>query len=238
MQDQQSTTINLAPRRLRFIAAIIDAFLTSLHLFIILGLLAQITRTSVPFLWIFPIAIGAFILFLGQPFLLFVFLILMKVSDIFNLFYFLPALVSSYPFDSGSYFILYILVVIVLCLLYWAFMVVQIFFLVKKGQTIGKKIMDLRIIRLTNTLEGRSLRNRPIIFSINWVGIFLVRYVANSLICFLFSIVISIPTEFNNSKFLFGGLLLYELLDILLILLPSRRCFHDILAGTCVVKNR
>jgi uncharacterized RDD family membrane protein YckC len=112
--------------------------------------------------------------------------------------------------------------------------VIQILLLLRVGQTIGKKLANIKIVRLDSRRNGGFVAN------------VLIRYLANGLICFLFSLNISTTiSRFISDSFLYSdfilflaSLLLYELIDILFILRPDKRCFHDILAGTCVVTNR
>lgn len=90
-----------------------------------------------------------------------------------------------------------------LCLFYLAIVIgIHIFLLYKAGQTIGKRIMGIRITRPDGSHPSlwRSLA---------------LRYVLNGFL-------IAIP--------------LYALIDPAFILQPERRCLHDYLAGTIVIK--
>lgn len=80
--------------------------------------------------------------------------------------------------------------------------------LAKHGQTIGKKVAGTRIVDLTGNL-------RP--FSI----VFFVRYA-------LFGAIANIP--------IMGGI--FCLVDSLFIFRNDKRCIHDLIAGTRVVKAR
>ena len=88
-----------------------------------------------------------------------------------------------------------------------AFTLVQGYFLKTTGQTIGKKIVGMRIVTLDGEVPplGRVLGLRYLPLSIA------------SLIPY------------------FGGLV--NLVDVLLIFRADRRCLHDLLAGTRVVKT-
>ena len=88
-----------------------------------------------------------------------------------------------------------------------ALVIIQIYLLSTRGQTIGKKLLDVRIVRFEdNTNPG-------------FVKAFLLRAFVNGLIG-------AIP--------LIGGV--YTLVDICFIFRDDRRCIHDLIAGTQVVK--
>lgn len=80
----------------------------------------------------------------------------------------------------------------------------QLFLLITRGQTIGKKLLGIRIV--TFDTEANP----------GFVKVFLLRIVANAII---------------------GFLPLYGIVDILFIFRDDRRCIHDLLAGTKVVKG-
>ena len=85
--------------------------------------------------------------------------------------------------------------------------IVQIYLLSTRGQTIGKKLLDVRIVRFEDN-------SNP-----GFVKAFLLRAFVNGLIG-------AIP--------LFGGV--YSLVDICFIFRDDKRCIHDLIAGTQVVK--
>jgi len=86
-----------------------------------------------------------------------------------------------------------------------AFMVLQIVLLAKRGQTLGKMLLNVRIVRLDGTKA-------------DIMHVFLIRTMVPTLIGF-------IP--------MVGGL--FGLIDVLLIFREDRRCIHDLMAGTIVV---
>ncbi len=85
-------------------------------------------------------------------------------------------------------------------------LVIQIYLLVTRGQTLGKKFLGIRIVSFDD-------ESNP-----GFVKVFLLRMFVNGLIG-------AIP---------FVGLL-YSLTDILFIFREDRRCIHDLIAGTKVV---
>lgn len=86
--------------------------------------------------------------------------------------------------------------------------VVQCWFLSIDGQTIGKKPMNIRIVEVDTERNGGFVRN------------VVLRWIVNGLIA-------SIPYV--------GGF--YALVDILFIFRADKRCIHDFIAGTHVVKT-
>ena len=91
---------------------------------------------------------------------------------------------------------------------YSLLIIIQVYLLVKSGQTIGKKILKIRISQFHNP-------NKPVSF----FKIIILRFVINDLMYF-------IP--------IVG--LIYLALDHGLALFKPRRCIHDYLAGTVVTK--
>ena len=85
---------------------------------------------------------------------------------------------------------------------------IQVYLLIKSGQTIGKKILKIRISQFHNP-------NEPVSF----FKIIILRFVINDLV-YLIPII---------------GLI-YLALDHGLALFKPRRCIHDYLAGTVVIK--
>lgn len=84
---------------------------------------------------------------------------------------------------------------------------IQIFLLVTRGQTMGKKLLGIRIV---NYDDGAN----P-----GFIKIFLLRIFVNGLIC-------AVP--------LLG--LIYAVADICFIFRDDQRCLHDLIAGTVVVR--
>ena len=125
-----------------------------------------------------------------------------KAAAIDNLIIYVPAviLVSVFPKKEDIPGIasvalgLYLLVVVL----------VQGGFLVARGQTIGKKLVNIQIVRSKDGQNGGFVSN------------VLLRAIVNSIITL-------IP--------------LYLLIDVLFIFSDTKRCLHDRLAGTIVVKN-
>jgi uncharacterized RDD family membrane protein YckC len=88
-----------------------------------------------------------------------------------------------------------------------ALVAAQIWLLTAHGQTIGKRIMGLRIVKVSDMTNGG--------------------FVTNVLLRGLLSLAITaVPFV--------GGL--YALADVLFIFREDRRCLHDLIAGTCVIK--
>ena len=125
-----------------------------------------------------------------------------KAAAIDNLIIYVPAviLVSVFPKKEDIPGIasvalgLYLLVVVL----------VQGGLLVARGQTIGKKLVNIQIVRSKDGQNGGFVSN------------VLLRAIVNSIITL-------IP--------------LYLLIDVLFIFSDTKRCLHDRLAGTIVVKN-
>ncbi len=256
MRSQQPINLDLASRRLRFRAAIIDAFASVfpyLIFFLVVFVYYGIIQKPIfiqDYIFIFPLLFLLifilFLLYLGQPLFLLFLLIVPRVLSRFFLFpvFLGVSLPQVEPMNPGTRtipsssasssldilgFIGSLLLVSELILI-----VIQILLLLRVGQTIGKKLANIKIVRLDSRRNGGFVAN------------VLIRYLANGLICFLFSLNISTTiSRFISDSFLYSdfilflaSLLLYELIDILFILRPDKRCFHDILAGTCVVTNR
>lgn len=83
------------------------------------------------------------------------------------------------------------------------------------GQTIGKKIMRIRVVTLSNTIPSIS-------------SIYLVRYL---LVGLIFSAV-----SFLNFRYFNMNVLNFAfVIDLIFVFSRSRRCLHDYLAGTKVI---
>lgn len=87
-----------------------------------------------------------------------------------------------------------------------AFVIVQIVLLVKRGQTVGKMLLGVRIVKLDGSAAG-------------FVSVILMRGLLPALIG-------GIP--------MVGGF--FSLINVLLIFREDRRCIHDLMAGTVVVE--
>lgn len=85
---------------------------------------------------------------------------------------------------------------------------VQVWLLTTKGQTLGKKALGLRIVKVSDMTNGGFVTNVLLRSAIGWA----------------FALVPKI-----------GGI--YGLADALMIFREDRRCIHDHIAGTCVVKE-
>jgi len=96
---------------------------------------------------------------------------------------------------------------ILMCICLVTLLVFQIYLLSTRGQTIGKKLMDIRIVSFDD-------ESNP-----GFVKAFLLRAFVNGLIG-------AVP---------FVGFI-YSITDICFIFRDDRRCLHDLLAGTKVVK--
>jgi uncharacterized RDD family membrane protein YckC len=88
------------------------------------------------------------------------------------------------------------------------FMLVNGYFLRSNGQTLGKKLVGIRIVSLDNTVPGLG----RIIF-LRYAPISAVALVPN----------VGTLSTLANALFIFGG---------------SRRCVHDLVAGTKVVRSK
>jgi uncharacterized RDD family membrane protein YckC/ribosomal protein S27E len=82
--------------------------------------------------------------------------------------------------------------------------VIQIIFLSRYGQTIGKMLLKIKIVMIETRENGGFVAN------------VLLRVIVNSLL---------------------GILPLYSLIDILLIFRDDRRCIHDLIARTIVIRQ-
>jgi uncharacterized RDD family membrane protein YckC len=256
MQNQQPINVPLAPRRLRFLASIVDGLLCTLPLLILCNFFVKKTDFNINPLNLIPYNLEFIVLFavliiilLDQPLFPYFIFVLLRMINPSSLFF--PSSYTSEKIPNigtnnlniygngyweSSSFITNVLNV--LFIFYLILIGIQFCFLLTQGQTIGKKIMNLRIIRFVNKSDGGFIQNKVIRYTVNFTGIILIRYLFNSFLFFLFIFFLLFVINVNSSLCLLVGMLFYELLDILLILLPNRRCFHDILAGTCVVKNR
>jgi uncharacterized RDD family membrane protein YckC len=85
-----------------------------------------------------------------------------------------------------------------------AFAVLQMFLLSRDGQSVGKRVLGIRIVKNDTEANGGFVSN------------VLLRVIVNAVLSF-------IP--------------FYTLVDILLIFRDDRRCIHDMIAGTKVVKG-
>ena len=94
-----------------------------------------------------------------------------------------------------------------LCLMFLALVAVQIYLLSAHGQTLGKKLLGVKIVNFADEANP------------GFVKAFLLRAFVNGVIG-------AIP--------LIGGA--YSLVDICFIFRDDRRCLHDLIAGTKVVK--
>ena len=88
------------------------------------------------------------------------------------------------------------------------FLILNGVFLNNNGQTIGKKIMNIKIVSMERNQVGI-------------IKLYTLRYL-------VFSFVNQIPTV--------GSLI--NLVNILFIFGKERRCLHDRIAGTCVIKAK
>ncbi len=87
------------------------------------------------------------------------------------------------------------------------FFAYQVWLLTTRGQTLGKKLMGLRIVKVSDMSNGG--------------------FVTNVLLRALASTVVALVP-------IFGAL--FALADPLFVFRDDRRCLHDHIAGTCVIK--
>ncbi len=123
--------------------------------------------------------------------------------------YFLPAVLLAGGFfvSRGDFGAASALFLAVGGLAFLGVLIYQIILLTTLGQTVGKRAMKIKIVRVSDQQNGGFVSN------------VLLRGFVNGLICY-------IP--------LLGGL--YALADMLFIFGSERRCLHDFIAGTIVVK--
>ena len=110
---------------------------------------------------------------------------------------------------------------IVLVLGWLGILTAQIWLLVTRAQTIGKKAMDIYIMRTDGAIPH--------------IGWLLVREFAIPLVVGLLQYMAQVNHDIAGLFFSVVASLLW-LIDTLLIFGPTRRCLHDYLAGTHVVK--
>jgi len=119
-----------------------------------------------------------------------------------DIFIFIAIFVPFHAYSTKKSEIIYLLIV------YSLLTCIQFYFLAKSGQTIGKKLLKIRISQFHNPNEIPS-----------FFKIIILRIVINDLV-YLIPII---------------GLI-YLALNYALALLKPRRCIHDYLAGTVVTK--
>ncbi len=142
----------------------------------------------------------------------------------FGISFIIPLFFSLFSVKSGNIVSIVSLLIVI---------IVQGNFLIKDGQTIGKRLISIRIID-SSTLEVPSIRN-----------IFIIRYlmiwqVPNFLSIFFInddSFQFNSSTQsFSTSENIISFVALLVLVQTLLIFRSDRRCGHDILSGTVVEK--
>ena len=104
--------------------------------------------------------------------------------------------------DSSAIFIA------VFCIAALALLIAQCWLLTTRGQTIGKRIMGLRIALVKDLSNGGFVINVLLRGTLNWV-------------------ITAVP--------IIGTI--YVFADPLCIFREDRRCLHDHIAGTCVIKE-
>ena len=110
---------------------------------------------------------------------------------------------------------------IVILLGWLGILIAQIWLLVTRAQTIGKKAMDIYIMRTDGTIPH--------------IGWLLVREFAIPLLAGLLQYMAQVNHDLAGLFFSVAASLLW-LVDTLFIFGPTRRCIHDYLAGTHGVK--
>lgn len=113
----------------------------------------------------------------------------------------IPRLVSGTPLNFEE-------IIIIFCVGQCLFLILNGYFLSKDGQTIGKRIIGIKIVGIQRENVGL-------------MKIYFLRYLITSII----SQIPVIRSFFN-------------LINILFIFGKERRCLHDRIAGTVVVKNK
>ncbi len=142
----------------------------------------------------------------------------------FGISFVIPLFFSLFSVKSGNIVSIISLLIVI---------IVQGNFLIKDGQTIGKRLISIRIID-SSTLQVPSIRN-----------IFIIRYlmiwqIPNFLSVFFInddSFQFNSSTQsFSTSENVISFVALLVLVQTLLIFRSDRRCGHDILSGTVVEK--
>ena len=126
----------------------------------------------------------------------------LKAAAIDSLFIYMPALIVVLVYPKKEDIPEFIKIIFGLYLL--ALVIIQGVFLESRGQTVGKKIVNIQIVRSKDGKNGGFVNN------------ILLRTLVNGLITL-------IP--------------LYFLIDILFIFSETKRCLHDRIARTIVVKK-
>ena len=142
----------------------------------------------------------------------------------FGISFVIPLFFSLFSVKSGNIVSIISLLIVI---------IVQGNFLIKDGQTIGKRLISIRIID-SSTVQVPSIRN-----------IFIIRYlmiwqIPNFLSVFFInddSFQFNSSTQsFSTSENVISFVALLVLVQTLLIFRSDRRCGHDILSGTVVEK--
>ena len=142
----------------------------------------------------------------------------------FGISFVIPLFFSLFSVKSGNIVSIVSLLIVI---------IVQGNFLIKDGQTIGKRLISIRIID-SSTLEVPSVRNIFIIRYLmiwqvpNFLSIFFINDDS-----FQFN---SSAQSFSTSENVISFVALLVLVQTLLIFRSDRRCGHDILSGTVVEK--
>ena len=110
---------------------------------------------------------------------------------------------------------------IVMLLGWLGILIAQIWLLVARAQTIGKKAMDIYIMRTDGAIPH--------------IGWLLVREFSIPVVVLLLQYMARVNHDFAGLVFGVVASLLW-LIDALFIFGPTRRCLHDYIAGTHVVK--
>ncbi len=97
--------------------------------------------------------------------------------------------------------------IIVLILIFFGFLGYQLWLLTTLGQTLGKKLIGIKIVLIKDLSNGGFVANVLLRGGVPWV-------------------LSAIP----------GLGILFALADNLFIFREDRRCLHDYIAGTCVIK--
>jgi uncharacterized RDD family membrane protein YckC len=119
------------------------------------------------------------------------------VARIIDIVIFIALAILAAPFGDQA------VIQVIIFLAAIAYIIVQIVLLTNSGQSIGKKVMKIKIIKTETNTNGGFVPN------------VLLREIVNGLL---------------------GIIPFYSLVDVLLIFREDRRCIHDFIAGTTVVK--
>lgn len=141
----------------------------------------------------------------------------------FSISFLIPIIFSILSFDSNFLLALFSFFIVVS---------IQGYLLINTGQSIGKRLMKIRIVDAV-TLNVPSIRN---VFLIRYI---LVWQIPNLLSLFLIQeedLILNSSSDFSSPENLISLVAFLVLVQSLLIFKTDRRCGHDLISGTIVEK--